>query len=145
MACCDRRREEAEDVLHDVYVMVLDGDARFDGRSTLKTWLFGVIRRTASSRRRRDLLHSVLGMRIDRPAPPSTPEEDAVTTDRSARTREAMRHLSARQREVLQLVFYHDTTLEEAATIMNVSIGSVRTHYHRGKVRMAAMLSGDRS
>jgi RNA polymerase sigma-70 factor (ECF subfamily) len=144
MACCDRRREDAEDVLHDVYMMVLSGDARFEGRSTLKTWLFGVIRRTAASRRRRDLLHSVLGMRIDRPAPPSTPEEDVVTADRRARTRSAISRLSARQRQVLQLVFYHDTTIEEAATIMNVSIGSARTHYHRGKARMAAMLSADR-
>ena len=52
MACCDRRREDAEDVLHDVYVMVLEGSARFEGRSTLRTWIFGVIRRTAASRRR---------------------------------------------------------------------------------------------
>ncbi len=63
MACCDRRCEDAEDLLHDVYMMVLEGDARFEGRSTFKTWLFGVIRRAASSRRRRDLLHAVLGMR----------------------------------------------------------------------------------
>jgi RNA polymerase sigma-70 factor (ECF subfamily) len=64
--------------------------------------------------------------------------------DRSHRTRNALQHLSARQREVLQLVFYHDMTLEEAATIMNVSLGSVRAHYHRGKARMAALLVSDR-
>jgi len=48
LACCDRRREDAEDLLHDVYMMVLEDDARFEGRSTFKTWLFGVIRRVSA-------------------------------------------------------------------------------------------------
>jgi RNA polymerase sigma factor (sigma-70 family) len=149
MACCDRRRELAEDVLHDVYVKVLSGEARFDARSVFKTWLFGVIRRTASGARRRQRLHALLGLRDARRgdgqhAVPS-PEEDAVTSDRRDRTRRAMSELSARQREVLHLVFYQDLTIEEAATIMSVSVGSARTHYHRGKSRMAALLSEDRS
>ena len=144
MACCDRRREDAEDVLHDVYVMVLEGSARFEGRSTLRTWIFGVIRRTAASRRRRALLQAVLGLRMSRPDSPPTPDQDAVAMDRRARTRDAIRRLSPRQREVLQLVFYHETTIEEAATIMNISVGSARTHYHRGKARMASLLREDR-
>jgi RNA polymerase sigma-70 factor (ECF subfamily) len=147
MTCCERRREVAEDVLHDVYVKVLAGEARFDGRSAFKTWLFGVIRRTASSVRRRHRLHAVLGLRdsrrTDRQTAPS-PEDDAVTTDRRERTQRALNALSVRQHEVLHLVFYQDLTIEEAATIMSVSVGSARTHYHRGKARMAALLSEDR-
>jgi RNA polymerase sigma-70 factor (ECF subfamily) len=52
--------------------------------------------------------------------------------------------LSARQREVLELVFYHDLTLEDAAEIMQVSSGAAHRHYHRGKARLAALLSEDR-
>src|SRR5439155_22485346 len=52
LACCRRKREDAEDVLHTVYLGVLDGRLRFDRRSSRRTWLFGVIRRTASAQRR---------------------------------------------------------------------------------------------
>jgi RNA polymerase sigma factor (sigma-70 family) len=149
MACCDRRRDVAEDVLHDVYVKVLAGEAQFGGRSSFKTWLFGVIRRTASSAQRRHRLHALLGLRDDRRADlqpaMASPEDDAVTQDRRERTRRALDELSVRQREVLHLVFYQDLTIEEAAAIMSVSVGSARTHYHRGKTRMAALLMEDRS
>ncbi|MEO8334801.1 MAG: RNA polymerase sigma factor [bacterium] len=148
MACCDRRREVAEDVLHDVYVKVLGGEATFDGRSAFRTWLFGVIRRTASAERRRNRLHEMLGLRNARRADVATasssPEDEAVRTDRRERTRRALDELSVRQREVLHLVFYQDLTIEDAAAIMSVSVGSARTHYHRGKSRMAALLREDR-
>jgi RNA polymerase sigma-70 factor (ECF subfamily) len=145
LSCCGRRREDAEDLLHDVYVKVLDGEARFDGRSTLKTWLFGVIRHMARARLRRERVRELLGLRhaarIDGPNPASPPDDDAVVSDRRDRTRGALARLAARQREVLQLVFYHDLTIEEAARIMDVSLGSARVHYQRGKRRMASLLA----
>ena len=149
MACCGRNRDTAEDVLHDAYMLVLDGTARFDGRSALRTWLFGVIRRVAISQRRREVLRAALRVRneprIARPSESEAPDDHSMQADRSARTRNALRHLSARQSEVLQLVFYHDMSLEEAAMVMGVALGSARVHYHRGKVRMAALLASDRT
>src|SRR5262249_44665600 len=53
LACCGRDRERAQDVLQTSYLKILDGRARFAGRSSFKTYLFGVIRRTASEERRR--------------------------------------------------------------------------------------------
>lgn len=52
LGCCGRDAREAEEVLQAVYLKVLEGRARFDGRSSLKTWVFAVIRRTAAQQRR---------------------------------------------------------------------------------------------
>jgi RNA polymerase sigma factor (sigma-70 family) len=149
LACCNRRREDAEDLLHDVYLGMLDNGLRFNGQSSLKTWLFGVIRNKARSRMRRDRLRALLGFRhafrIDTPEPATAPDENVLLSDRRARTRHALAQLARRQREVLLLVFYHDLTIGEAAKVMRVSLGSARVHYQRGKQKLASLLTGDRS
>ena len=143
MSCCGRDRDDAEEVLQTVYLSVLDGRARYDARSSFRTWLFGVIRRTAASERRKRWLRGLLltreagSLEPNAPAPP-----DAVVELESRRDvlRHALDSLATRQREVLQLVFYHDLTVEEAAAVMRVRVGSARTHYARGKANLAAML-----
>jgi len=143
MACCGRDRDDAEEVLQTVYLTVLDGRARYDGRSTFRTWLFGVIRRTAASERRKVWLRGVLLKReadVMRPEPSAMPDAELDRDSRRDSLRHALARLAKRQREVLQLVFYHDLTVEEAAAVMGVSVGSARTHYARGKARLAALL-----
>lgn len=143
LACCGRDRAEAEDVLQTSYLKILEGRARFDERSSVKTWLFGVIRRTAAEERRRRLLR--LRVRQSRAAQTSSelehPGVDALDdAQRSAELLVALASLAPRQREVLHLVFYHGLTIEAAATIMRVSLGTARTHYERGKKRLRARL-----
>lgn len=145
LSCCHRNREEAEEVLQDVYVKILDGKARFAGRSSVKTWLFAVIRRTAASHARGRMLHEVLNARWARREPDLVlPAADAVAeqSETSAALLDALHRLARRQREVLELVFYHDMTIEEAAVAMNVSLGSARVHYQRGKKQLLAQLNG---
>jgi RNA polymerase sigma factor (sigma-70 family) len=147
IACCGRRREDAEDVLHDVYVAVLENAVRFDGRSTFKTWIFGVIARTARARMRRDRWRALLGARhasrVDGPAAAPSPDDEVIARDRRARMLHALAQLPTRQREALQLVFYHCLTIDEAARVMRISVGSARVHYHRGKQRLASLFLED--
>jgi RNA polymerase sigma factor (sigma-70 family) len=143
MSCCGRDRDDAEEVLQTVYLSVLDGRARFDARSSFRTWIFGVIRRTAASERRRAWLRGVLLTREARSVEPQAvppPDEELEREAGREGLAPALAQLSGRQREVLQLVFYHDLTVEEASTVMRVSVGSARTHYARGKARLAALL-----
>ncbi len=147
MACCGRDRDDAEEVLQTVYLTVLDGRAHYDGRSTFRTWLFGVIRRTAASERRKAWLRGLLLTReADGLKPQATAPTDAESERDSRRhsLRDALAHLAARQSEVLQLVFYHDMTVDEAAAVMVISAGSARTHYSRGKARLATLLGDAR-
>ena len=153
LACCRGDATQAEDVLHLTYQKVLDGRARFEGRSSFKTWLFGVIRLTALDQRRfswrRLLRWAPLSAADDRADPRPTLPDTLAGDERCAAVQRALAELTARQAEVLRLVFYHDLTLDEAAQAMGVSAGTARTHYERGKEnlrrRLAAPLSSSTS
>ena len=147
LACCGRDREEAEEVLQSAYLKVFAGKARFDGRSTFRTWLFGVIRLTAAEERRRNIVRRLRAAAYAVIAP-SDPGPDPNTALENAQRQErllsALGELASRQREVLQLVFYHDMTIEDAAAVMSVSLGTARTHYERGKARLLEKLTAGR-
>jgi RNA polymerase sigma-70 factor (ECF subfamily) len=138
LACTGRDKPMAEDVLQEVYWKVLSGRARYSGRSPLRTWLFGVIRLTALEMRRR----------WARRAPPADVEPDElpassrpkVDRETAAALATALVELPERQREVLHLVFYEGLTIAEAAVVMEVSLGTARVHYERGKASLLARL-----
>ncbi len=142
MACCGRDRTEAEDVLQTSYLKVLDGRAVFASRSSLKTWLFGVIRRTAAEHRRWRALQRFRSTSLtDRADPSADPATVVVHSESAARLVGALATLTTRQRQLLHLVFYQDLTIAEAAGVMGISIGTARTHYERGKQRLRDLLT----
>jgi RNA polymerase sigma-70 factor, ECF subfamily len=144
LACTRWNAAEAEEVLQSVYLRVLEESARYGGRSSFKTWLFAVVRNVAADRRRRRWLEELPPWRrsvarVRDEAGPG-PAEALESAQRGARVRAALARLAVRQREVLELVFFHELTLEEASTVMGVALGTARAHYHRGKLRLLALL-----
>ncbi|MBT8336031.1 MAG: RNA polymerase sigma factor [Gemmatimonadetes bacterium] len=151
--CCGHDDAEAEDVLQTTYVKILSRRATWAERSSFRTWVFGVIRFTALERGRRERALARRAERAGRLDPDDlvgtvpAPDEDldvrigAAANPQAPRLREALAAVSDRQREVLHLVFYQDMTVAEAADAMGVSVGSARTHYHRGKERLRALLA----
>lgn len=145
LACAGRDRDLAEEVLQTAYVRILSGAAKPSGRSSFRTWVFGVIRLIALEELRKARRMS---RRIDdapagfEPADTAAaPDDVAERSERAAVLEAALRRLSERQREILHLVFYHGMTIEEAAGIMKIGIGSARTHYDRGKKALGELLA----
>jgi RNA polymerase sigma-70 factor (ECF subfamily) len=139
LSCCRGDREEAEDVLQESYLKTLDGRARFAEGSSFTTILFGVVRRTAAERRRRTWLHGLRLAAWSRGPVEALRSSESVEA-RNSRLEGALARLAARQREVLDLVFGHDMTVEEAARALGISVGSARVHYDRGKKRLRQAL-----
>lgn len=143
LSCCSGDRPRAEDVLQSAYVRVIAGRAVYGGRSTFRTWLFGVIRRVAWEHHRRGRSERQRTLRLEHPDVRVVADHraapDAVDSSRALGT--SLARLPERQREVLHLVFYQDMSIAEAAEVMEISVGSARTHYERGKARLRALLA----
>jgi RNA polymerase sigma-70 factor (ECF subfamily) len=139
-ACGDAAR--AEDVLQTAYVRVISGRAVYGQRSSFRTWLFGVIRLVAREEQRRVRTERQRTVLLEDPNVLAVADERARPDDHeSARLlRAALEQLPERQREVLHLVFYQDMSIADAAEVMEISVGSARTHYERGKARLRMLL-----
>ena len=80
-------------------------------------------------------------LRRAKPLPDPAPEEHLERSESARRVRRGLAALSSRQREVLELVFYQDLTIEEASRVLGISLGTARTHYARGKAALLAVLT----
>lgn len=147
LTCTRGRRDEAEDVLQMTYLAIVEGRARFGGSSSLRTWLFAVIRNHARSRWRRARVSLLTITRLASFAPPDEASSDMNSvadyqrTQDSDRIMAAWHSLPARQREVLDLVFYRDLSIAEAAEALGVALGTARMHYERGKAALKRQLT----
>ena len=149
--CCAGDTSRAEDVLQNAYLKLASGRLHHAGASSFKTWWFGVIRYTAHEEfRRLRYRESLLGRLIvqlsgESHDPRPNPVKQIEMDEQAQALKAALAQLPARQAEVLHLVFYQDLTLNEAAQVMKISLGSVRQHYERGKARLRSLLTNSSS
>lgn len=144
--CCGAERARAEDVLQNAYLRVISGRAVYSGRSLFRTWLFGVIRRVAMEENRRVRREHARTLVLEHPAALAVADETTRADDLNSASalHAALAELPERQREVLHLVFYQDMSIAEAAEVMEIGVGSARTHYERGKARLRSLLEVNR-
>ena len=142
MCCCYRNEEHAKEVLQIAYLKVLEGKARFKQQSNFKTWLFSIIRNTAIDwHRKRNRERKTYSLtQASEKVTEASPQDEIIAKELNAIIQDAIQRLPGRQFEVLQLVFYHNLTIEQAAKVMNISLGSARTHYKRGKAQLKTWL-----
>ena len=139
--CCGRDRDLAAEVLQQAYCRILAGDATLNGNSEFSTWVFGVVRYVAYEELRRRKKQGELF----RPIAPIASETGCNHVDIEhhelvEQLGAALDRLSPRQREVLHLTFYQGLTIEQAAEVLEITIGSARKHYQRGKDTLRRIL-----
>jgi RNA polymerase sigma factor (sigma-70 family) len=144
--CCGFDADRASEVLQTVYVEVLSGRAKFHGQSAYRTWLFAVVKLTARRlpRRERNLERSTWALADpageDEAADADAGHRHAADMETRMLVKRALDRLPARQRAIVELVYYHDTTVAEAAQILGIGTGSAAQHLHRAKRSLAEVL-----
>jgi RNA polymerase sigma-70 factor (ECF subfamily) len=132
----------AEDIVSEAFIDVWRQADRFEGRSAVGTWIMSIARFKALSARRRrqdvELDDKVAETVADEA---HTPEEAMLSVDRSEQLRECLKQLSPEHREIVDLVYYHDKTIEEVAEIIQVPRNTVKTRMFYARKRLAQLLA----
>ena len=131
--CCHYNLHDAEEVLQLTYLKIAENKARFNERSTFKTWLFSVIRYTALDYLKNRVHFAALDQL-------SVFSEEQDGGESAPDYRRLLARLPEQQQRVLLLAFYHGMSLSEVAAVMELHIGTVRTHYSRGKDALRNLL-----
>jgi RNA polymerase sigma-70 factor (ECF subfamily) len=131
----------AEDTISEVFLDVWRQAGRFEGRSAVSTWLLSIARFKALSvlRKRTDEeLDEDAAAAI--PDTADTPEISLQKKDKSAVLRECLTSLTPEHREIIDLVYYHEKSVEEAAQIIGIPENTVKTRMFYARKRLSELL-----
>jgi RNA polymerase sigma-70 factor (ECF subfamily) len=135
----------AEDVIGDVFLDVWRQASRFEGRSAVSTWLMAIARFKALSllrKRRDDTLDVETAESIEEPS--DDPELAVEKQDKGKKLRACLAGLSREHREIIDLVYYHEKSVEEVALIVGIPENTVKTRmfYARKKLGELCRMAG---
>jgi RNA polymerase sigma-70 factor (ECF subfamily) len=130
-------RDEAEDVVQEVFARLYAGRGRFDGRAAYSTWLYRILVNSSinalRARKRRGKLK--LG-----PAATLTPEEIASGHELSDRFTAALGQLGERHQQVLWLREMRGYSYPEIAQLLDIPEGTVKSALNRGRSRLQELV-----
>ena len=136
-----RDESVAEDLISEVFLDVWRQAGRFEGRSQVSTWLLAIARFKALSALRRrpdEELDDEAAEAIEDPS--DDPEVALDKKDKSAAIRKCLEKLSAEHREIIDLVYYHEKSVEEVAQIVGIPENTVKTRMFYARKRLAELL-----
>jgi RNA polymerase sigma-70 factor (ECF subfamily) len=143
-----RNEGVAEEITQEVFLALLTQMDRFDaGRGTLSTWLCGIARRQLWKHLERN--DSAVLFDLDEegaaelPCPGDGPAELLLRSEAVAAVRAGMDELPPVLREVVILCALEEMSYEQAAQVLEVPVGTVRSRLHRAKARLAGLLRGE--
>lgn len=134
-------RSVADDVVHDVFVAMMCGLARYQpGRSQLVHYLFGIARNEVRQRARRFWRREVLVEEAPETTYDADPLERRARRERCQAVRRALAALPVKYREVLVLCDMQEMDYASVAEVLAVPIGTVRSRVHRGRRLLVAKM-----
>jgi RNA polymerase sigma-70 factor (ECF subfamily) len=131
----------AEDLVSDVFLDVWRNANGFEAKFRVSTWLLAIARHKALSalkRRSHEPLDERTTASVEDPA--DDPEITMHKTVRSAIIRRCLGRLSSAHREVMNLVYYQDKSIEEVATIVRAPTNTVKTRMFYARRQLAELL-----
>ena len=129
----------AEDLLSDVFFDVWQQAGRFEGRAAVTTWLLSIARfKALSARRRRTELNETIEATVADPA--DNAEVILEKKHQGEVVRDALTKLSPEHREIIDLVYYHDKSVDEAAEILGVPSATVKTRMFYARKKLAVQV-----
>ena len=136
-----RDESVAEDLISEVFLDVWRQADRFEGRSAVSTWLLAIARFKALSALRRkpdQELDDEAAEAIEDPT--DDPEAALGKKDKAAAMRKCLAGLSAEHREIIDLVYYHEKSVEEVAVIVGIPEATVKTRMFYARKKLGELL-----
>jgi RNA polymerase sigma-70 factor (ECF subfamily) len=131
----------AEDLVSEVFLDVWRQAEGFESKSQVSTWLLAIARYKAlSALRRRTDEHLDDQMAASIEDTSDDPETVVNTKDRATIIQKCLTQLSPAHREVIDLVYYHEKSVDEVAQIVGVPAATVKTRMFYARNKMADLL-----
>lgn len=134
----------AEEILQDTLVAAWKSASSFEGRSTVRTWLIGIARRQAHNALRARCLPIVEESEAELAALPALdpqPEDIMLASATREKLVAAFKQLALVHREVLVLILVEELSYQEAATILEIPIGTIKSRLSNAKRVLRTLLS----
>jgi RNA polymerase sigma-70 factor, ECF subfamily len=135
----------ADDLTSEVFLDVWRQSGRFEGRSTVSTWMLAISRNKAIAtfrRNRSEPLNETMGETIEDTA--GGPELEMENRDRGRFLHGILRDLPVKHREIIDLVYYHEKSVREVSMILGIPSATVKTRLFYARKRIVKLLNDAR-